>query len=391
MHALDEKSLLKGATEVIGWDDLAHKVKAGKKLRIKHGIDPTAPDLHLGYAVVYTVLRRFQDLGHTVIFLLGDFTTGVGDPTDKDVTRPQLTEEKIKENVQSCLAQIGKILDLEKLEVRYNSEWWNGTTLKEFMGIATKISAARLWERDMFERRLEHGGSVAVHEFLYPILQGYDSVMLESDATVIGTDQKFNELMGRELQEEYGQSPQALIMMPLLRGTDGVRKMGQSLNNYIGISETASEQYGKLMSIPDELMPEYFELLTDARGQDIEERMRDTNVNPRDIKMELARTIVGRMNGEREAVDAENRFVEQFQKGTINDAPEVSVGMENISVVDALMMSGLATSKTDARRVIDQGGVSIGDDGVASADMNIHIPDEGVLLRKGRHYKKLVK
>ncbi len=383
-------TLWKGASEVIGWENAEKKIQSGKKLRIKHGIDPTAPDLHLGYAVVYTVLRRFQDAGHTVIFLIGDFTTRIGDPTDKDVTRPVLSPEQIKKNVESCLNQVGKILDLSTLEIRYNSEWWDTTTLQDFMNIARHVSASRLWERDMFERRLSHGGTVATHEFLYPLLQGYDSVMLESDATVIGSDQTFNELMGRELQEDYKQTPQAIITMPLLRGTDGVRKMGQSLGNYIGIMESPQEQYGKIMSIPDELMPDYFELLTDVPRADIEFRLQESEVNPRDIKMELARVIVTRMHSEKDAHDAEHHFVEQFQKGNIEDAPKVHVGSNEIGVVDALIRGELITSKTDARRVIEQGGVSIGDEVVTSPDHIITLTSEGILLRKGRHYIHLL-
>lgn len=390
LKKIDEGELLRGAEEVIGWNDVIKKMRAGKKLRIKHGWDPTAPDLHLGYSVVYRIMRRFQDLGHKVVFLVGDFTATVGDPTDKDKTRPRLEQKAIRKNLESGLKQIGKILDLKKTEIRHNSEWWAKFRLKNFLELASKVSAARLWERDMFERRLEKGESVMAHEFLYPILQGYDSVMLKSDLTVIGTDQKFNELVGRQIQQDFGQDPQGLIMMPILRGTDGKMKMSQSLGNYIGISEPEEEQFGKIMSIPDELLREYFKLLTEKDPKEVESSLNDPKTNPRDLKMELAYLIVSKLSGDKSALKAKENFVNQFQKGLVKDAPKVKIGKKEINIVDALLISGLALSKSEARRVISQMGVSYDEELMLLPEHILKIDKGGKLLRKGRHYRILV-
>lgn len=393
-----DEMLTRGVAEIIGREELEKKLKSGKKLRIKHGWDPTASDLHLGYTVPYRVLRRFQNLGHTVIFLVGDFTTSIGDPTDRDVTRPELDEKIIKANTERGLKQIGKILDLSKLEVRKNSEWYGKMNLLAFLKIARHITAVRLWERDMFQKRLQNGGTVFTHEFLYPILQGYDSVMLQSDLTVIGSDQLFNELMGRELQRAYGQEGQAIMSVPILPGTDGKRKMGQSLGNYIGIIEPPEEQYGKIMSVPDGLIVIYCRLLTDVLPHEIdtiEKQLTAGTLNPRDAKMRLAKEIVTLYHGTKAAQAAETHFVSVFQKKELpNEMPTVKVKMKEWNIVDLIVEAHLASSKNEARRLIAQKGVmmrlpnaqsdtAIDDPSLVIARKNI---EKGFILKRGKRH-----
>ncbi len=379
--------LWRGAAETIHADVLLKKIKAGKKLRIKHGIDPTAADLHLGYAVNYTVLRRFKDAGHTVIFMIGDFTTRIGDPTDRDKTRPVLTKEQIEKNVKSILKQVGKILDLKKLEVRYNSEWWGKMKLEEFLQIARNITAVKLWERDMFQNRLKNGGTVYTHEFLYPLLQGYDSVMLKSDATVIGRDQIFNELMGRELQQIYKQEPQALIAMPLLVGTDGKRKMSQSMGNYIGIAESPDQQFGKVMSMPDENIESFARLLTDIDEKHIAamaSKMKKGELNPRDAKLRVAELIVTRFNDAKKATAAREQFLQTFQKKELpTDIEEFTTKQKSWKVIDLFAAAALVSSKSEGRRLIEQKGLLLAGERVSDPQAEIVLSKKGVILQRG--------
>ncbi len=385
--AADIEALFAGAVEIIGREALEEKLRAGKKLVVKHGVDPTARDLHLGYAVNYQAMRRFQDAGHTVVLLIGDGTCRIGDPTGKDKTRPQLSDEEIEANVQSMLKQVDRVLDIETLLIRRNSEWFDGMVLHEFLSLGTRISAARLWERDMFQRRLEKGLPVYVHEFLYPVLQGYDSYKLESDITINGTDQKFNELMGREIQQMHGQSPQAIMCMPMLPGTDGVEKMSQSLGNYIGLADAPEEQFGKIMSIPDALMRDYYTLCTRLRPREIAEILESSG--PMDAKMRLGREVVGQYHSVDAAEAAQQRFIDVHRKRAVPDDVPVFEASAPIWICKALTEAGLTKSNGEARRAIKQGGVRV--DGEVQRDMNFEFGEPGsYLLQKGkRHFLRL--
>ncbi|MDP1706529.1 MAG: tyrosine--tRNA ligase [bacterium] len=387
-----QSELIRGAIEAIDFDRVLQKIGDGVKLRIKHGWDPTAPDLHLGYTVPYQVLKRFQDLGHTVILLVGDFTTSIGDPTDQDVTRPRLSKEVIDKNIENGLRQIGKVLNVQTLEVRRNSEWFGGMNLSDFLGIASRVTAVRLWERDMFQNRLKTGGTVWTHEFLYPILQAYDSVMLKSDLTVIGSDQIFNELLGRELQRAMHQEPQAIVAMPILPGTDGKRKMSQSLGNYIGIAESPDQQFGKTMSVPDSALSVYLRLLTDIPESEIlslEKGMRSGAINPRDVKARLGREIVARFYDSEAALEAEKRFSMIFSsRQTPEDMKECTVKPDSetgtIHVADLLCQIGLAQSKNEARRLVKQGAIKTDDSVINDPELRISIPQEGMVVSRAR-------
>lgn len=384
----DFKEIARGAVEIIGMERVIEKLKKGETIRVKHGFDATAPDLHLGHTVPYTVLRRFQDLGATIILLAGDFTTSIGDPTDRDASRPELDDITIQKNITTCLSQIAKVLDVSKLEIHRNSEWYGKMNLHTFLNIARNISATRLWERDMFQKRLEHQGVVWTHELLYPILQGYDSVILDADLTVIGNDQTFNELMGRELQTKYGQKPQGIIAMPILPGTDGVRKMGKSFGNYIGIQEKAQEQYGKIMSISDSLLFTYFELLSSQTRDEIKNMKQDVEekkINPRDLKMNLAQELVTLYHGKREAQRAQEEFVRIFQKKEKPEKiPTHKVSQKNWEITELLVEVKLASSKTDARRLIEQKGISLNDLLVSDIQQSVIIPSQGIVIKRGK-------
>ncbi len=383
------EELTKASLEVIGGDELQKKLMSGKELRIKHGVDPTTSQLHLGYVVNYRVMRRFQDKGHKVILLLGDFTGRIGDPTDKLEARRGQSRSILKKNAASIIKLATKILNKNKLEVRYNSEWWDKIKLGDFLEIAKKISAARLWERDMFEKRLQKGKPVWTHEFLYPILQAYDSVMLQSDLTVIGSDQKFNELLGRELQKEFGQEPQALILMPILPGIDGKEKMSQSLGNTIGIDEAPEEIYGKIMSMPDKNILTYFALLTDISPQELaimKTELLSGVRHPKNVKMKLAREIITMLYSESEAQAAEKHFVSVFQKKEIPESLQEYKIKEQAFVLDILVETGLAQSRSEARRLIEQGGIKVGDRLIDDPLTKIKKSDCPVVLRKGKRF-----
>jgi tyrosyl-tRNA synthetase len=359
--------LRKGAVELIREDDLRAKLlksaKENRPLRVKLGADPTAPDIHLGHTVVIRKLRHFQELGHTVIFLVGDFTGLIGDPSGKSATRPQLTREEIDANAETYKKQIFKLLDPGRTEVRFNSEWMGALGSDGFIRLASHVTVKQILERDDFQKRLAEERPVALHELLYPLTQAYDSVALEADVELGGTDQKFNLLLGRNLQREYGQEPQVALITPLLEGTDGVQKMSKSLGNYIGIDEAPQEMFGKIMSVSDELMWRYYELLTDVPASAIEQmRSRAVNgeVNPRDFKVGLAKHIISDFHSLAAADAAEEEFVRRFRnKEAPSEIEERTVSSGNWDIPNLLVHVGLAASKGEARRLIEQGGVYI--------------------------------
>lgn len=358
-----EDLLTRSVEEVIDKNHLFARLAKGDKLRVKLGIDPTSPDIHLGFAVVLWKLRQFQDLGHQIVLIIGDATAQVGDPTGKNVTRPILTEAEVKAHAKTYLQQIGKILDIDKVEVRYNSEWFKQLGLTDIVKLMGQFTAAQILERDDFAKRLDAGNDVHMHELLYPMMQAYDSVMVKADLEFGGTDQRFNILAGRDLQRKMGQRPQDMLVVPLLVGTDGVKKMSKSLGNYIGIAEPAQEIYGKVMSIPDELIMSYFRLATQLPTSAIEMIERELTggvTNPRDIKMQLAREIVTLYHGPKKATEAEAAFVAQFQKGELpEDIKEKKMSLSYKTAILAIADTGLVASNAEARRAIEQGGVRI--------------------------------
>lgn len=367
----------RGAEEILLEDELKTKLARGKPLRIKAGFDPTAPDLHLGHTVLINKLRQFQDLGHEVLFLIGDFTGMIGDPTGKNATRPPLTRDDVIENARTYEQQIFKILDPEKTLVMFNSSWMNEMNTAELIQLAAKHTVARMLERDDFSRRYKSGQPIAIHEFLYPLIQGYDSVAMRADVELGGTDQKFNLLVGRELQKHYGQESQVVITMPLLEGLDGVQKMSKSLGNYVGIDEAPEEMFGKLMSISDELMWRYFELLSFRPLDEVAgfKRQTEAGTNPRDIKFLLCDEIVSRFHGAAAAKKAQEAFISRFQKGAMPDEmPEKSLqsatGSATISWI--LKEADLTKSTSEARRMVQQGAVRI--DGDRIEDENFELP-----------------
>ncbi len=366
--------ICRGTDEVINTELLEKKLKRGKPLIVKAGFDPTAPDLHVGHTVLINKMRHFQELGHTVVFLIGDFTGFIGDPTGKNVTRPPLTEAEIQENAKTYKEQVFKILDKDKTVVDYNSRWMKAMSTIEFVQLTGRYTVARMLERDDFKKRYANEQSISIHEFLYPIVQGYDSVALKADVELGGTDQKFNLLVGRHMQEQYEQEPQVVITMPLLEGLDGVKKMSKSLGNYIGIDEPANEIFGKVMSISDEIMWRYFELLSFRPMDEIETFKKEMaeGKNPRDIKFLLAKEIVARFHNEQAGEDAQQAFVQRFQKGALpDDIPEVVLTVEDdsIPIANALKDAGLVSSTSDAYRMLKQGAVKI--DGEKVSDKGI--------------------
>ncbi len=373
--------LSRGVLEILPHGSLEAKLKQaaveGRPLRVKAGFDPTAPDLHLGHTVLLEKLRQFQVCGHQVVFLIGDFTGMIGDPTGKNETRPPLTHEEVLVNAETYKEQVFKILDPSQTEVRFNSEWLHNLTAADMVRIAAKATVARMLERDDFEKRYKGGQSIAIHEFLYPLMQGYDSVALDADVELGGNDQKFNLLMGRQLQEAYGKAPQVVLTMPLLEGLDGVNKMSKSLGNYVGVAEPAREQFGKLMSVSDELMLRYYELLT---GIDLDYVK---GMHPMEAKKQLAATIVERFHGEGSGDGARAGFEAQFAKGeTPEDVPEAELAAEEggLWIVKALSDTGLTASNGEAMRMIKQNALSI--DGEKMNDKDFRLPAGGTYLLK---------
>lgn len=393
---MEQKELLsRGVLEIIQEDSLEKKLESGKKLRIKHGVDPTTADLHLGYAVVYRKLRAFQDLGHQIIFLIGDFTARFGDPTAQDRTRKMRPKEEVKKLSENYLKQAGKILDLEKTEVRFNGEWYDQMSAEELLKLISNFTNSQLIERDMFQNRLKKSQDVFEHEVIYPILQAYDSVMLESDLTIIGSDQKFNELLARDLQQKMGQNPQDLMIMPLLLGTDGKRKMSQSLGNYIGLSEEPKSIYGKVMSIPDQLILQYFELLTDVEYKSldiIKKELKEKKRNPRDVKAELAKLIVETYCDASSAEEAEAEFEKVFRKGeSPSEMPEVKLERgKEFSLTDLLVETKLAASRSEARRLISQKAVKVDGKVIDDNLYRVKIKNDLILQVGPRRFVKIV-
>jgi tyrosyl-tRNA synthetase len=372
--ALEE--IRRGAEEILLEQDLVERLKSGRVLRIKAGFDPTAPDLHLGHTVLINKLRQFQQMGHHILFLIGDFTGMIGDPTGKSATRPTLTREQVQENAKTYQRQIFKILDPDKTEIVFNSTWMGAMTAADLIELASRQTVARMLERDDFSKRYTGRQPIAIHEFLYPLVQGYDSVALKADVELGGTDQKFNLLMGRELQKQYGQPQQTVITMPLLEGLDGVQKMSKSLGNYIGIEEAPDDQFGKLMSISDDLMWRYFDLLSFRPLVEIK-RLREemqTGRNPRDIKFELAMEIVDRFHGEGSGAQARERFIARFAKSEIpDDLPEHELPV-GLGVAQALKEIGMVASTSEAFRHMKAGAVRLAGEVV---------DDKGAVLEAG--------
>jgi len=369
----------RGTDEILPLDELKKKLDKNKPLRIKAGFDPTAPDLHLGHTVLINKLKQLQDLGHEILFLIGDFTGMIGDPTGKSATRPPLTEAQVIENAQSYQDQVFKILDKEKTTVVYNSEWMNKMSSAEMIQLASQQTVARMLERDDFSKRYKSGKSISIHEFLYPLIQGYDSVALESDLELGGTDQKFNLLMGRELQKQAGMEPQAILTMPILEGLDGVQKMSKSLNNYIGIDNTPDDMFGKLMSISDELMWRYLELLSFETLEKIASWKVEieNGENPRNIKFRLAEEIITRFHSSEAAKQAQQNFINRFAKNKVPDEmPEFSFDA-GIKIANLLKEAGLVNSTSDAYRMIKEGAAKI--EGEKISDRNLE-PELGTAV-----------
>ncbi len=373
--------LMRGCEEVLPQQELEKKLQKGTPLKIKAGFDPTAPDLHLGHTVLLNKLRQFQQYGHEVIFLIGDFTAMIGDPTGKNVTRMPLSQETVIENAKTYQEQVFKILDPQKTTVAFNSQWLGQFTAVDLIRLAATHTVARMLERDDFNKRYNSGQPIAIHEFLYPLLQGYDSVALKADVEFGGTDQKFNLLMGRELQKHYGLEPQVVMMMPLIEGLDGVKKMSKSLDNYIGINEPAADMFGKIMSISDELMWRYIDLLSFKTGKEIQELKNSVaqGANPRDIKIDFAKEIIIRFHDQAQAEQAHKEFIERFQKGVIpEDLEEFTIiNDDSLSIAQLLKQINLTQSTSESMRMVKQGAVKINGE---------KVEDPALVLASGQSY-----
>ncbi len=393
----------KGVAELISEGELLEKLKKSQKenkpLIIKLGLDPTAPDIHIGHTVVLRKLKAFQDLGHQVVLIIGDYTAMIGDPTGKSETRKQLTREEVLKNAETYKTQVFKVLDPAKTIVRFNSEWLAPLNFADVITLSAKYTVARMLEREDFKNRFGNNLPISIHEFFYPLMQGYDSVALKSDVELGGTDQKFNILMGRTLQKEYGQSDvQIGLFMPILEGTDGVKKMSKSLGNYIGINEEPNEIYGKTMSIPDELIIRYFELVTDIHPDELDvmrQQMKENSINPRDLKMRLAREIVAMYHGQDAGLKAEEHFKSVFQKGALpEEIPEVSINSSEFTdgriwLPKLLNIAKMAPSTSEARRLITQGSVKINEVKFDQANGETEIKDGDIIQVGKRKYAKI--
>ncbi|MDO6992647.1 tyrosine--tRNA ligase [Brachyspira innocens] len=381
--------ITRGISEVIGLEEIKEKLKSGKQLTVKAGFDPTAPDIHLGHTVLLRKMRHFQLLGHKVVFLIGDFTGRIGDPSGKTKTRPRLTLEDVLKNAETYKQQVFKILDPEKTIVEFNSKWLEKMSFADVLGLTSRYTVAQMIERDDFSKRYKNGQPISIMEFLYPLAQGYDSVALECDVELGGNDQKFNLLVGRTLMKEYGLSPQAVITVPLLEGLDGVEKMSKSLGNYIGIYDSAKDMYGKAMSIPDNLISKYMELLTDIPIEDIKNytKSMESGENPRNIKGILAKEIVKIYHGEEEANNAEEEFKRIFSsKGLPDEIDEVSVNKDD-NILNILSVCMPSESKSNLKRLISQGSVSLDNEKIN--DINTLVSKEGILKVGKRNFFKI--
>ena len=401
MKPLDEQLALikKGCQEIIREEELKEKLEkslaSGKPLRVKAGFDPTAPDLHIGHTVLIQKLKHFQDLGHQVVFLIGDFTGLIGDPSGKSETRPPLTEEEVKANAATYERQIFKVLDPERTVIDFNSRWMKPMQAQDLIRLAARHTVARMLERDDFHKRMVSQTPIAIHEFLYPLIQAYDSVALEADVELGGTDQKFNLLVGRDIQREYGQKPQIVITLPLLEGLDGVQKMSKSLGNYVGIDEPPREMFGKMMSVPDSLMLRYYELLSDISPEDLAKLTRDLESgakHPRDAKEELAREITARYHGDAAAADAAREFAHIFREGGLPEEIEEAVltaATDRVWLPKVLMEAGLAASTSEARRLISQGGVQVDGEKITDVNAEVHAGQAFLLQVGKRRFKRV--
>lgn len=388
----------RGTVDLLPLDELKMKlersIQTGRPLRIKQGFDPTAPDIHLGHTVGLRKLKQFQELGHQVVVIIGDYTGMVGDPSEKNATRPRLTHEQVIANAKTYENQFFKILDREKTEVRYNGEWFSRMTFAEIMELASKFTVARMLERDDFAKRFANNQPISIHELFYPLMQGYDSVMIRADVEIGATEQKFNLVTGRDIQREYGQEPQVVLTLPVLIGIDGVNRMSKSLGNYIGIDEPPEEMYGKTMRIPDELIYQYFELVTDVSLEElneIDQQLNRPDVNPRDLKRRLARTIVRMYHGEEAAKAAEAHFDRVVvQKELPEEIPEFRVLGNRARLVDVMVEAGLSATKSEARRLIRQGAVSLDGEIVKDELLELRLQHSGVLKVGKRKFVRLL-
>lgn len=391
-HALTE--IQRGAQEILLEEELIAKLKEGKPLKIKAGFDPTAPDLHLGHTVLINKLRTFQQLGHEIIFLIGDFTGMIGDPTGKNITRKPLSKEDVLANAETYKEQVFKILDPAKTSIRFNSQWMEQLGSAGMIKLAASQTVARMLERDDFKKRYAGGQPIAIHEFLYPLVQGWDSVALEADIELGGTDQRFNLLMGRELQKGQGQRPQTVLMMPLLEGLDGVQKMSKSLDNYIGITDAPNDMFGKIMSISDELMWRYYELLSFRPATDIIDFKQQVSdgTNPRDIKITLAKEIIARFHSAQDAEAAHHDFTQRFQKNAIPDEMaelDLDLPVEGLAIANLLKAADLVSSTSDAMRMIKQGAVKIDGEKVADSKLLLSAPGSAVYQVGKRKFARI--
>ncbi|MGM0419614.1 MAG: tyrosine--tRNA ligase [Bacillota bacterium] len=403
---LDEqiKVLMQGTADVITEEDLKERLAEAEKeerpLKVKLGLDPSAPDIHLGHTVVLNKLKQFQDFGHEVHLIIGDYTGMIGDPTGKSETRNQLTEEEVKENAKTYQEQFARVLDPDKTVLHFNSEWLAKLKLKDIINLSSKITVARMLERDDFSKRMQENKPISIHEFFYPLMQGYDSIALEADVELGGTDQRFNLLVGRRLQREYDQHPQVIMMMPLLEGLDGHQKMSKSLDNYIGVDEDPVTMYGKVMSLPDELIARYFELITDikpARLEEINRQLAEAETNPMELKKELASWIVTRFHGHAAADEAAQEFSRVFSEGKVpEEMPEIVIPAEELEegklwIVKLIAATGLVDSNSEARRMIKQGAVTIDDEKIEKINLDIPVED-GMIINIGkRRYARIRK
>jgi len=393
-----DEILNRGVEEVVVKKELEEKLKSGKQLRIKWGVDPSRPDLHIGHSVVLKKLKEFQEMGHRVIFLIGDFTGMIGDPSGKSKTRPALSRDEVLKNSKTYFDQVGKVLDIKKTEVRYNSEWYSKLTLEETLKIASKFTIARILERDDFSKRFKNGVDIAVSEFIYPVMQAYDSVMLNADVEIGATDQKFNMLAGRELQKKMGLIPQNVLMTPLLVGLDGVQKMSKSLDNYIGVTESANSMFGKIMSIPDSLIINYFTLLTNSSDEKLEKIKKDLEnpkINPRDLKVSLAKEIIAFYHSKKEADLSEHEFNRIFRDK--KQPSENLLSKANIrrdddikNILDLLVKTKLASSKSEAKRLVEGKAVEIDGKVITDWKQTVEIKN-GMVVRAGkRKFAKII-
>jgi tyrosyl-tRNA synthetase len=380
------EELKRGVVDIVSDEELIEKLKRGRPLKVKVGFDPTAPDIHLGHTVVLQKMRQFQDAGHEVICLIGDFTGMIGDPSGRTSTRPPLTRDEVLENAKTYHEQVKKILDLKKTRMAYNSQWMDTMVVSDFIKLTSIQTVARMLERDDFKKRFQQQHPISIHEFLYPFIQGYDSVALEADIELGGTDQIFNLLMGREVQKAYGQEPQVIMTLPLLEGTDGLQKMSKSYNNYIGVDDEPKDMYGKVMSITDELMWKYYELLSSRTIPQIKEMRKavsDGTLHPMDTKMKLAFEIVERYHGTHQAASAQESFVKVFKSRSLpDDMPSVTVGLARPWICAVLKEAGLTSGTSEAKRLVSQGAVHLNDE---------KITDSEYVLPKGNHIIKVGK